>query len=109
MKATKAGRWAENSTGPSGPPTGYTTHADDSLRVSFAYKPRENLTVNTMQKPDLFQITPEDRAKAVSALMAIIENGSDENKIEAASVLVEMDALNLQAREGSWLGKLCTN
>lgn len=69
----------------------------------------EFLTVNPMQKPDLFQITPDDRAKAVAALMAIIENGSDEDKIEAASVLVEMDALNLQSKENAWLGKPCQN
>ena len=62
-----------------------------------------------MQKPDLFQITPDDRANAVAALMAIIETGSDENKIEAASVLVEMAVLNQQARESAWLGKPCQN
>lgn len=62
-----------------------------------------------MQKPDLFQITPEDRAKAVAALMAIIDNGEPADQIEAASVLVEMDALNLQAKENAWLGKPCQN
>ena len=65
--------------------------------------------MNQMQKTDLFQITPDDRTKAVAAMMAILETGSDENKIEAASVLVEMDALNLQARESAWLGKPCQN
>jgi len=62
-----------------------------------------------MQKPDLFLITPEDRAKAVAALMAIIDNGEPADQIEAASVLVEMDALNLQAKDHAWLGKPCQN
>lgn len=62
-----------------------------------------------MQKPDLFEITAEDRARAVACLMAIIENGSDENKIEAASVLVEMVEQNNQASDTRWLGKPCQN
>ena len=62
-----------------------------------------------MQKPDLFEITAEDRARAVACLMAIIETGEPADQIEAASVLVEMVAMNLQANDNAWLGKPCQN
>lgn len=60
-----------------------------------------------MQKPEEpFPITAADRAKVVAVLMEIIESGSPEDQIEAASVLVEMVSQNLQASESSgWLGK----
>ncbi|MCX7386563.1 MAG: hypothetical protein NTX48_07845 [Planctomycetales bacterium] len=62
-----------------------------------------------MQKPP-FPITAEDRAKAVAALMRIVETGEPADQIEAASVMVEMVAMNLQAeRDREWLPKSCNN
>lgn len=50
-----------------------------------------------MAKTEPFLISAEDRAAAVTVLMRIIENGSHQDQIEACRVLVEADALNLQA------------
>ncbi|MCA9010505.1 MAG: hypothetical protein KDB01_12200 [Planctomycetaceae bacterium] len=58
-----------------------------------------------MQKPEPFPITAEDRAKAVAAMMRIIETGEPEDQIEAAAVLVSMVEQNIQAGENSWCGK----
>lgn len=64
-----------------------------------------------MQKPEEpFPLTQELRQLAVDTLAGIIETGTTAEQIEACRVLVEMDAINIQASEGtSWLGKPSNN
>jgi len=64
-----------------------------------------------MQNPEPFPITADDRRKAVAVVMYILENGSEEQQLEACTVLIQMDAQN-QADELArrpWLDKTSNN
>jgi len=50
-----------------------------------------------MAKTEPFPITADDRRLAVTTLMKIIETGTPDEQTEAIAVLIEADALNMQA------------
>jgi hypothetical protein len=57
-----------------------------------------------------FPISAKRRKLAVQVLVRLLENGTAEQQLQAAALILEMDQINLQAtRPSAWLGQVSQN
>ena len=62
-----------------------------------------------MQKPDPWDISPELRQRVVDTVVSLLDSDDPEVALQAAELIIQMDAQNQQHENRGWLGKPSNN